>query len=405
VPKISVIIPSYNHEKFIAETIKSVLDQSFQDLEIIITDDGSTDKTVDEIKNFSDPRIKLFIFEENQGACLAANNCIRHSKGEYISMLSSDDIFLPGKLEKQIHFFNKNRECAAVFSYARLIDEDGFDFEEKNHYYYSIFKQPNRTRHEWLNYFFYKGNCLCHPSMLIRAECYENVGCYDPRFAQLPDLDFWIRLCLKDNIHILPEDLIKLRIRRDRANVSGARPDSVKRHLLEFSVVLNNYLEIKTSQELLKIFPEAEKLGIIQDESISYFIAKLALEFQNPPHQQFGMQTLFRLFVDKQAVDRLYTNYGVNYIDLNKLSGLFDIFGLDQIGVLESQNRLLQSHTEYLEAAKADLEAAKADLEKRLTDIYNSRGWRLLTKGYQLKESILHPGSILKNRQKNDPVG
>jgi hypothetical protein len=241
--------------------------------------------------------------------------------------------------------------------------------------------------------------------MLIRAECYKIVGCYDPRFAQLPDLDFWIRICLNDkgNIHILPEDLVKLRIQRDRANVSAARPDSVKRHLLEYCVILNNYLSIKTRQELLRIFPEAEKFGVFQTEWIPYFIAKLALELKNPPHQLFGMQTLFSFFTDKQKVDRLFTHYGVNYTHLNELAGLFDIFGIDQIGLRESQNRLLRSHTEYLEAAKATLEAANADLEKQLTDIYNSRGWRFLTKIVQLRESILHPGNLLRSFQKKYP--
>jgi glycosyltransferase involved in cell wall biosynthesis len=423
VPRVSVIIPSYNHGKYIAETLNSILVQSFQDIEIVITDDGSTDNTVEEIKKFSDPRIRLFIFKENQGACVAANNCIRHSKGDYISMLSSDDIFLPDKLEKQVRFLDENKDYSAVFSQALIIDEDGTDFEEKGHFYYSIFDQANRTRYEWLNYFFFNGNCLCHPSMLIRAKCYEYLGYYNPRFAQLPDFDFYIRLCFRENIFILPEKLIKLRIRADGANVSSARSDSLIRHLFEFSTILNHFLNIRTKEICLKIFPGAEKYGTIQEDLIPYPIARSALEHDNPPHLLFGMQTLFNLFTDRQSCEKLNRHYRFKYIDFINLSGISDVFSISKIGHLETENRMLQSHTEYLETQNRKLqshteyletqnrklqshteylETTKEDLNKRLMDIYNSRGWRLLSKGYQIRNSIFHPGRILKNLQRKE---
>ena len=196
-PRISVIVPSYSHERCVAESIQSVLDQTYEDFEIIITDDGSTDGTVREIRKFRDTRIKRFCFEKNQGACVAANNCLKEASGEYIAMLSSDDAFLPDKLEKQVTFLDRHPETAAVFGYAEMIDEDGNKFTDETHFYYNIFNQPNRNRHEWLHYFFYKQNCLCHPSVLIRKKCYEDIGSYDERLAQLPDFDFWVRLSLK----------------------------------------------------------------------------------------------------------------------------------------------------------------------------------------------------------------
>lgn len=358
--RVSVIIPSYNHEKYISRTIKSVLEQTYQDFEIIITDDGSSDNTIEEINKYSDPRIKLFVFNENQGACLAANNCIKNSKSEYIAMLSSDDVFITDKLEKQIRFLDDHRDYAAVFSYVQLINEEGNNYRDKKHPYYSIFEQPNRTRYEWLKYFFYKGNCLCHPSMVIHAKCYDDVGYYDPRFAQLPDLDFWIRLCLKHNIFILPESLLKLRIRSDGVNVSSVRPDSLKRHFLEFYIILTNYLKIMTGEDLIKIFPETIRFGTNQDNLIPYYLAKLALECDTPSHRLFAMDTLFRIFNDDQTIDDLNRKIGVKYLDLIKLSGETDIFNIKNN---ENPNKLYSA-------------------------LYNTRGWNFLRKWYKLKETI-----------------
>ena len=80
-PKVSVIIPSYNHEKYVAYALECVLNQTFQDFEIIITDDYSSDKSVKEIKKFNDTRIKLFPSARNRGVCVAINNCLFHTKG------------------------------------------------------------------------------------------------------------------------------------------------------------------------------------------------------------------------------------------------------------------------------------------------------------------------------------
>ena len=101
-PTVSVIIPSYNHERFVGACIQSALNQTFQDFEIIITDDGSTDRTVKVIENFKDPRITLFKHIRNQGVCVAANNCINHARGKYIAWLSSDDEWYPEKLGVQV---------------------------------------------------------------------------------------------------------------------------------------------------------------------------------------------------------------------------------------------------------------------------------------------------------------
>ena len=128
-PTVSVIIASYNHGKYISEAIESVLSQDYQDFEIVITDDGSADDSVAHIKTFTDPRIKLFCFPTNRGACTAMRNCLENTQGRYIAVLNSDDVFLPGKLTKQVRFLDAHPEVGAVFAHATVVDAHGDSLE------------------------------------------------------------------------------------------------------------------------------------------------------------------------------------------------------------------------------------------------------------------------------------
>jgi glycosyltransferase involved in cell wall biosynthesis len=369
-PKVSVIIPSYNHEKYVAQAIQSVLDQTYQDFEIIITDDGSTDGSVNEINKFTDPRIRLFVFDKNQGACTAVRKCLDEARGDYVTVLSSDDIFFPDKLEKQVSFLDEHTEMGAVFGLAHIIDEDGNDFADKSHFYYSIFKQPNRNRHEWLNYFFYKGNCLCHPSILIRKECYKTVGYYDERYAQLPDYDFWIRLCLKYEIFIIQENLIKFRVRKDELNVSGNRPEVKIRDAWEHGQILNNYLNINNIKDLLLIFPELSRYkGKIKKSLIPFFIALLALEVEGCNRKLFAINTLYYLLGQNRLIDKL-RKIGFEYIDFIKLTGRHDIFNLVAIQQEKSE---LNNKTNKIEKLSAEITAKDSYLKALEQTLYRKR--------------------------------
>src|SRR5262249_23783028 len=132
--------------------------------------------------------------------------------GEYIAVHHSDDVWESTKLSEQQSFLNRNRSCAAVFTNVTPIGDNGEVFANKNHFYFSIFDQPNRTRHSWLNRFFYTGNCLCHPSVLMRRKSLEEIGGYRYGLVQLGDFDLWIRLCLKHDIYVLPKRLTRFRV-------------------------------------------------------------------------------------------------------------------------------------------------------------------------------------------------
>ena len=121
-PLVSVVMPTFNAEKYLAESINSVLAQTYNNWELLITDDCSTDDTVAIAKKYadSDSRVKLFIQPQNQGAGAARNNSIKNAKGKYIAFLDADDLWLPKKLEKQVLFAQKNNHALTYTSYQKF---------------------------------------------------------------------------------------------------------------------------------------------------------------------------------------------------------------------------------------------------------------------------------------------
>ena len=120
---VSIIMPSWNTERFIAEAIQSVIDQTYQNWELLIVDDCSTDNTDEVVASFKDDRIKYFHNEKNSGAALTRNRAMREARGEWIAFLDSDDLWMPEKLEKQIAFMKDNGYTLSYTEYEK-IDED-----------------------------------------------------------------------------------------------------------------------------------------------------------------------------------------------------------------------------------------------------------------------------------------
>jgi glycosyltransferase involved in cell wall biosynthesis len=325
-PTVSVIIPSYNHGEYIRECIQSVLDQTYQDFEIVITDDSSSDRSVEVIQSFDDARIKLFRHLENKGACATANNCILNSNGKYIAMLSSDDAWYPEKLEVQVRYIEKHPEIAAVFGKVDWIDENGDPLLHKNFSYSDVFNVKNRSRHEWLNHFFYMGNCLCHPSSLIRRECYDNVGMLNPAFSGLPDFDLWIRIFFKYEIRILDKKLIRYRWIGDKNNTSGDTNSNRIRNRFENLMIFNNYLKIKDLTEFLLIFPEAVKYGKLVDGLIPYYLGRLAIDSGPEYKVLWGLSIIYNLLQDDLLADILEKQYDFTYSSFSKFTSMYDVF-------------------------------------------------------------------------------
>lgn len=210
--KVSVIIPSYNHGKFLKKAIDSVLSQTYEEFELIILDDCSTDNSAKIINSYRDKRIRKYFNKINNGAVNTLNQLIDLANGEYIALLNSDDYWSNDKLEKQLNYLEKNPNVGACFTWADFVNDHGKYIYDLEYAPTDLFQKKNKTNSQWFRYFFENGNCLCHPSVMIRKDIYDKLGKYKSIYRQLPDFEFWIRLIKRYNIHIIEENLVHFRI-------------------------------------------------------------------------------------------------------------------------------------------------------------------------------------------------
>ena len=322
-PTVSVVIPSYEHGTWIHTSINSVLAQDWQDFEIIITDDGSSDNTVQQIQSIKDSRIDLKVFKKNRGAGLATNYGISRARGEFIAILNSDDYFAPKKLSTQVEFLRQHPNVGAVFGWPALVDEQGNTFEQTDHKDFGVFQVANRNRMQWLRQFFDHGNCLCHPTVMIRKSCYEAVGLYDARLAQVPDLDMWVRLAMQFEIYVLPEVLTYFRIQEGLQNASARRLNVLVRDAWERRQVLRHFLQL-SAESCAQIFPEFLAQG---ERNVAQFLGQRALKIGQDTaltfFQDFGLEALH---ASLPATVDSWEDADTRYRAFHQLTGSTDLY-------------------------------------------------------------------------------
>lgn len=320
-PLITVIIPSYNHAEYIGYTIKSILAQSLQDFELLIIDDNSSDNSLEVIKKFDDPRIKLTTLEENLGICRASNICFEKANGKYLSIIASDDIMFPKNLEKKVNFLERNPQYGAVFSSLEVINENNQILPKKTKKFEKIFTTNNRKRTDWLNHFFYKGNCIAAPTFVTRTECIKKINGFDELISQSHDFDMWIKICLIGcEIFVLPEKLVQYRQRKNSRNLSSNTVEVRKRLIFDNEKILENYLSITDIEELIQIFPNlSTHREKISEKLIPFFLAQEALKVRDISHHQFALSTLYSLLKNKDIKKELERNFDFTNKDFMEL--------------------------------------------------------------------------------------
>ncbi len=200
-PKVSVIIPAYNAMTYLPETLESVLQQTFTDLEVLIVDDGSSDNIVQWANGLTDDRVK-FISQSNQGVSTARNLAISKASGDYIAFLDADDLWERTKIEKQVQFLDDNHPVGLVTTWMTLTDEQGNPGSEVK----IDFKQGN-IRKELIEI----SLIPCGSIPMVRRVCFDKVGLFDPTLRFGEDWEMWTRIAAEYDFGLIKETLVYYR--------------------------------------------------------------------------------------------------------------------------------------------------------------------------------------------------
>ncbi|MDQ3110739.1 MAG: glycosyltransferase [Bacteroidota bacterium] len=270
-PKLSVILPYYNAEEFLQESISSILNQTFTDFELIIIDDGSTDRSAEIISGQNDPRIRVIRNEKNYGLIETLNTGFRNAKGEFIARMDADDISRAERFEKQVSFLEKNSAVGVCGTWMHMIHNN------------KVYKHRYLTS-DLIKSALVFNNPIVHPSVMLRKTILPGDGqVYNPAYPHGEDYALWISLSDKTDFAVIGEPLIEYRAHAQqvsrkfndiqRASVKKAQ-ELIFTHLgihaneaekeIHFSLFLEDYEQTKTYYDavekwLLKLVTANEK--------------------------------------------------------------------------------------------------------------------------------------------------
>jgi len=198
-PKISIIIPAYNAEDTIEETIQSVQQQTLKDFEVIVINDGSTDQTLNVLESIQDQRLKVFSYE-NSGVSAARNHGISLANSEFIAFLDADDLWTKDKLELQFNALNQHPEAGVAYSWTCFMNVDEYNkpstFLPSPQYTFA----GNVYKNLLISDFIHNGS-----NTLIRKQAIDSVGEFDETLRSCEDWDYWLRLAAKWSFVVVPK--------------------------------------------------------------------------------------------------------------------------------------------------------------------------------------------------------
>ncbi len=201
-PLVSVVIPTYNRVQFLVDAIDSVMNQTCQDFEIIVTDDGSTDGTVEKISSLY-PSVRLLIGEHTGRPSDVRNRGIIAAQGEYVAFLDDDDLWHPSKLEQQVALLEGTRHVAFVYSDVRFLFPDGLSSGP-------VLSQQQMRGAQLFDQLL--EDCFIYPStVLVHRQTLEHVGGFDETLAIVEDYDLWLRLAQCTPAACVPKPLVYIR--------------------------------------------------------------------------------------------------------------------------------------------------------------------------------------------------
>ena len=353
-PLVSIIVTSYNYERYIGQTIQSVLSQTYPHWELIISDDGSTDNSLEVVRAFQDNRITLLTAETNKGASKAYNKAFALCKGKYLCSLDSDDYLAVDKLEKQVSYLEAHPEVDVLGTFINEIDAEGNLTGDKFNHEEWFNREIDLNQPEswfWRNH-------LNHSSVLMRKSVHDEVGLISEELIYAPDYELWAKcLAAKAGFAVFTENLTYYRYHGRNVTHKDPRRQFLENAYIFQSILLPYLLEIGRTDlvaESVFTFPFAELYSSFDENYRSRLVGRLAFSERKLTFQEFLEET------NKQA----------EFSD-SLASALIDRF--------HAARQEQQAHTDQLEESTSWLEDQRArwhaEAEKSAALLTEQQAW------------------------------
>lgn len=382
-PLVSIVMVNYNHEDYIEEAICSVIAQTYENWELIIVDDGSTDASPKIVEQYSkaDSRIKFYPQSSNEHICMATNIGYSYVTGDFVARIDSDDVWCGEKLQKQMEYMEKHPEGDLCFTKLDIIDEDGKNINQSSQVLYDIYNTRQTDKKGWIRHFFYYGNTLIQSTLLMKREVLDVIGGFNPIYVQSHDFDFFTRAIMKYDFIFLEEPLVKYR-RIDKQNSAWNEKNNVR--------FFNEHMNIRYhffDQMPDELFRESFGNDFVNPDSDSHeeFLCEQAFllcrcirgEDINPV---LGLIKLGELLQNSELKDVLkekfhYTQKDFYEQTVRRLFVTEDISG--ELGYLRRLCPMLEGRVQELEGENESLRKSLGKKQGLLDQIENSRSWKL----------------------------
>jgi len=314
---ITVIMMAYNHEKYVAEAIESILQQTYSNFELIVVNDGSTDATDAIIRGFRDSRITS-ISQANHGESAAITRGLDRAKGRFIALMDGDDVCYPHRLERQLRFLT-SRRARVVTSWIQLIDDDSEPIDNQPELLALANSWPCRSRAETFRRLWFR-NFLWPSSAMLDRTLLREVGGVCLASAQLQDYLLWIEIVKRTHIHTIPEPLIRYRIRAGAANAS-LNPHNMPRAAFEMKQIYRRIFDGLPTDIFRDAFA-CELRNPAFAGTLEYAIERAMLYLTHPSAmvRELGVEKLFVLMQDRQAIRIMDAKYQFTMADFLRLT-------------------------------------------------------------------------------------
>lgn len=362
-PLVSVVLTLYNGEPFITQAIDSVLSQTYENWELVIVNDASTDRSLEIVQSYKDDRIRIIDLHENVHVCMAHRIGDTAARGKYIAVLDKDDAWKNSKLEKQVDYMESHPETGVCFTLPEIIDENGNSVTDSPRE--AVFQVENTTRIDWLHFLLTTRNHFCHSSALIKKEALDSVGDYNILFMVIQDYDLWIRIAKRYELFVIQEKLTKYRWFAGSNSISAPSQEKRRRALFEYAWIVGHTITDMEADLFRAVF-KSEMKKISAQTEMEILCEKallLSSDLLATNCKSYAYDIFTKIFNDPESIKILKEEYGIIQHFVYEMTGTQILYDRSTVASFEKIQKELNNKKEKVKTIQIELNNKKEEVK------------------------------------------